>query len=188
MKTAFFTLLVLTIVFGQNVTLAPSICDTPNYNDTSGQDGTFTDSNGVTYNANNYSVCSGHGICVNNTCFCSYRYAGDSCAYARKNGWRAFGYSWLCLLPGGCGVDRFYLGYTALAIGKTILGLAVYICSVAVCCVFCFLGGTGKRGFLSVVGCIAILASLAIFGWWLRDLIYEGKQWLVDSNDVMPYY
>lgn len=75
----------------------------------------------------------------------------------------------LSFFLGGWGADRFYLLYGAIGAVKLVVGLIPCILCIPIC-VF----SSTKNPLGYVLRAINALAGLAIFGWWLADLIRIG--------------
>ena len=134
----------------------------------------------------NDSECGSHGTCdstfpvllcashleIDQTqaCVCSpsWDYKGDTCAcdYHRRSRKKAF---LLSFFLGSFGADRFYLYYGGIGAVKLIVGLIPCVLCIPLCIFSKTPVGLGLR-------IINALVSLAIFGWWLADVIRVGTK------------
>jgi hypothetical protein len=121
--------------------------------------------------------CANNGYChfsdittdPQGNCGCSPAYAGPECEYRRKS---QLGTWLLSFIFGTLAADRFYLGYTGI-------GTAKIVCMMVVPCIFVIIA---KKTEIHLFGCISVLISLGMFGWWLYDVCVIGMGTLLDYN------
>lgn len=107
---------------------------------------------------------------MTSSCLCDKKYAcsgnngSETCSYKRKSRVKAF---LLSFFLGGFGADRFYLLYGGIGALKLVLGL------ISCCmCIPMFL--LAKSGAAIPLRILQGLLGLALFGWWLADVIMIG--------------
>lgn len=141
----------------------------------------------------NSDECSGHGACRNMTyengttgeyyCSCDDGWSNTTCDYKLKNRLLVFLMSFFF---GTLGVDRFILGLTATAVGKLLLTTCgCFVICIGACIAACGAGlkssiGVGAGGCIAT--CLGLGWGLAVFAWWLADVIMTGKNTLNDNH------
>jgi len=125
--------------------------------------------------------CGGQfvGACYYGICYCNDRYTGDFCQNAKKLRLQAFMYSFML---GGWGADRFYLGYTGLAVLKLILGLLPLL--------FSCLTGTILRGKGCLHKGVHLLTGVTIVGiivFWVYDWVTIAQNKMLDAQGNVLY-
>ena len=132
-----------------------------------------------------YPICFGQGQCVNNSatdfqpqCICDARYDGERCEYVRKDKTVAF---MLSFFFGCLGADRFYLGYTSIAVGKLLVctfgGLLIGSLLIIPCALF-----EGTKGEKVAGGFCMSLVLVASLIWWMVEWIFILQNKTNDNN------
>lgn len=146
------------------------------------------------------------GKCIDGRCDCRNRYANNFCQDKRKNWLTALITS---MLFGGLGVDRFYLGYTGMGVGKLFLFFSLLISILlAVSFAYIFLGGgillmdeqtfwsdvSGRVtfGFGVALIIISLLIGIASFigfvVWYVMDILSIATGNLHEANGNALYF
>lgn len=132
----------------------------------------------VTFNCMNNTDCNDNGECVNGTCHCNSDYAKHDCSYKRKSKWIAF---ILSILVGEFGVDRFYLGWIGMGVGKLLL---VIVWCPLICCGMCCLALLRERCGIA----LSIVFSIVAFGAMLANIAWYFADWIMILTDDMTDY
>jgi TM2 domain-containing membrane protein YozV len=144
-----------------------------------------------TPNATTGPICSGHGVCYNDSsanetrCYCDTGYMGVDCSYHQKSQGVAFGLTWLYWI-GLAGVERLYLGYTAIGVIFLLMGLSgvAFIVSSFVGGLWKYISRSGDGGVLiavgfAVIGVADVITVLALFVW---ELVIISQNDLNDAH------
>jgi TM2 domain-containing membrane protein YozV len=146
----------------------------------------------TTQNATAGPICSGHGVCYNDSssnetrCYCDSGYTNLDCSYQRKSQAVAFGLTWLYLI-GLAGVERLYLGYTAIGIVFLLMGLSgvIFLVGSFIGGMYRFIDRSGDRGCVMSAVCVAAIgfADLAaLLGLWIWELVIISQGTLNDAH------
>jgi len=91
-----------------------------------------------------------------------------------KNHYKAVTAICLGFFFGGLGADRFYYGYWAIGAVKIMLWFFICISSCVSQIMILKSGGQKSKGVLAIVA-LSCVASPAMFGWWIADMVLVGQ-------------